>query len=87
MGTRGHLSGGLSNPYFFNATSYRLFAPIALSRQFEDLLTLVDLNLDRRLDSVHKLAKVLYVSFNSADDAGLFEPALDYEPLERKKSW
>ncbi len=77
------LDKALLNAYFFNATVYRLFVPVAIASEFERQLTLVDLAVDSRINSAHKLSRMLYQSFNAVDEVGRAAPKVDYQPAEQ----
>lgn len=72
---------GLAYETYYSLSSiYYLLAPLVEVRLIQDLLTLVDLTLDKQVDEQYTLAKMLYKTFN--DDFNFAEkyPKLEYDP-------
>lgn len=80
----GHLESGgwyssLSSAHMRNAT-YRLLAPLVISRIMQQQLTSFDITLDKDIESRHLIGKILYWSFTH--DRRLANPTKDMPELK-----
>ena len=77
--------GWLSAPgYFINSTIYRLIAPLAAFKLIQRRLTIVDLELESKINIQYALGKCLYSTFSDDFDLAKSQPAIvGYEPYER----
>ena len=74
---RGWLSG---EGYYFIATIYKVISPLVIVRLMQRRLTLVDLNVDPKINVQYALMKRLYNSFTDDFDLARMAPAIDYNP-------
>lgn len=81
----GHLGFGNdswvdSHGYYFTSTFYKLFAPLAIFKQIQRRLTLVDLTVDTVVKARYDLMKWLYLSYTDDFEFARGEPEIIYEP-------
>ncbi len=77
-------TGWLSGPgYFINSTIYRLIAPLAAFKLIQRRLTIVDLELEPRINIQYSLGKCLYSTISDDFDLAQSQPIIvGYKPYE-----
>ena len=68
------------NEYFKLSTLYRLVAPLAILRLFQQRLTLIDLSLDPHIATQYGLLKLSYLVWKDDFQFAQMEPPIDYHP-------
>ncbi len=79
-GTTGWLS---ADRYYTLSTVYKLFAPLAVVKMLQRRLTLIDLNLDRRMREQFFIADSLFLTFTSDFKLAETDPQIPYDPNRR----
>lgn len=66
--------------YYLRSTIYKLMAPLAIFKQIQQRLTLVDLTVDPLVKARYELMKWLYLSYTDDFEFARSEPSIVYEP-------
>lgn len=66
--------------YYLASTIHKLISPLVVHRLIQRRLTLVDLSVDRHINSQYLLAKRLFISFTDDFEFARAEPEIEYDP-------